>query len=72
MGMQALEEQLIKPKITTNFDRVKSMNIEELSELLNGIYADGWLDGTIDKNIENDYAEWLEREVIEDNGSQEV
>ena len=64
----------LKQKKMTNYDRIKSMSVEEMAEFICSIYDDKQEPYTADKNIEGytipDYdesniKEWLEQEVEE-------
>ena len=58
----------------TNYDRIRSMSIDEMAEFICSIYDDNQEPYTADKNIEgytipdydeNNIKEWLEQEVSE-------
>ena len=64
--------EIISSPIKANYDRIKSMSVEEMAEFICSIYDDNQEPYTADKNIEGytipDYdesniKEWLEKEV---------
>lgn len=49
--------------VMTNYERIKTMSVEEIEELLTSVYYSGWADGRQDKSPCSEWGpEWLKED----------